>query len=68
MQASVPTLRNADLTTKAEQGVWRPHVAQASVPLLRSMDLTTRLSRACGGPRLHRPLSPTEKQGLDCED
>ena len=32
MQASVPTLRNVDLTTKAEQGAWRPQVTQASVP------------------------------------
>ena len=35
-----PTLRNVDLTTKAEQGTWRPQVTQASVPLLRSADLT----------------------------
>ena len=37
-----PTLRNVDLTTKAEQGPWRPKDAQASVPLLRSTDLTVK--------------------------
>ena len=53
MQASVPTLRNADLTRKAEQGTGRlEDPGHAGLcPLLRSADLTTKAEQGPWRPK-----------------